>query len=78
MLFFVSFAEAREFFKYVMCERAKDVAHMVRKYSAITQLLIKVEGQVTNTNSGKSPKLTSYYEYWENRVYQALTQLIVK
>ncbi|XP_062480123.1 dynein axonemal heavy chain 10 isoform X3 [Pezoporus occidentalis] len=70
--------EAREFFEYVMCERAKDVAHMVRKYSAIPQLLIKVEGRVTNTNSGKSPKLTSYYAYWENRIYQALTQLIVK
>ncbi|NWS40185.1 DYH10 protein, partial [Probosciger aterrimus] len=70
--------EAREFFEYVMCERTKDVAHMVRKYSAIPQLLIKVEGRVTNTNSGKSPKLTSYYAYWENRIYQALTQLIVK
>ncbi|NXJ48088.1 DYH10 protein, partial [Spizaetus tyrannus] len=70
--------EAKEFFEYVKCERAKDVAHMVRKYSAIPQLLIKVEGRVANTNSGKSPKLTSYYAYWENRIYQVLTQLIVK
>ncbi|XP_030358369.1 dynein heavy chain 10, axonemal isoform X4 [Strigops habroptila] len=70
--------EAREFFEYVTCERAKDVAHMVRKYSTISQLLIKVEGRVTNTSSGKSPKLTSYYAYWENRIYQVLTQLIVK
>uniref|UniRef100_A0A8B9GGE7 Dynein heavy chain tail domain-containing protein n=1 Tax=Amazona collaria TaxID=241587 RepID=A0A8B9GGE7_9PSIT len=69
---------AREFFESIMCERAKDVAHMVRKYSAIPQLLIKVEGRVTNTNSGKSPKLTSYYAYWENRIYQALAQLIMK
>ncbi|NWZ50810.1 DYH10 protein, partial [Haliaeetus albicilla] len=70
--------EAKEFFEYVKCERAKDVAHMVRKYSAIPQLLIKVEGRVANTNTGKSPKLTSYYAYWENRIYQVLTQLIVK
>ncbi|NWH44183.1 DYH10 protein, partial [Fregata magnificens] len=70
--------KAKEFFEYVKCERAKDVAHMVRKYTAITQLLIKVEGRVANTNSGKSPKLTSYYAYWENRIYQVLTQLIVK
>ncbi|KAK4813186.1 hypothetical protein QYF61_014017 [Mycteria americana] len=69
---------AKEFFEYVKCERAKDVAHMVRKYTAIPQLLIKVEGRVVNTNSGKSPKLTSYYAYWENRIYQVLTQLIVK
>ncbi|NWQ92969.1 DYH10 protein, partial [Burhinus bistriatus] len=70
--------KAKEFFEYVKCERAKDVTHMVRKYSAIPQLLMKVEGRVANTNSGKSPKLTSYYAYWENRIYQVLTQLIVK
>ncbi|XP_040439457.1 dynein heavy chain 10, axonemal [Falco naumanni] len=70
--------EAKIFFEYVKCERAKDVAHMVRKYSAIPQLLIKVEGRVASTNSGKSPKLTSYYAYWEQRIYQVLTQLIVK
>ncbi|NXT76855.1 DYH10 protein, partial [Zapornia atra] len=70
--------KAKEFFEYVKCERAKDVASMVRKYTAIPQLLMKVEGQVANTTSGKSPKLTSYYAYWENRIYQVLTQLIVK
>ncbi|NXJ81835.1 DYH10 protein, partial [Trogon melanurus] len=70
--------KAKEFFEYIKCERAKDVAHMIRKYSAIPQLLIKVEGRVANTNTGKSPKLTSYYAYWENRIYHVLTQLIVK
>ncbi|NXT57793.1 DYH10 protein, partial [Pluvianellus socialis] len=70
--------KAKEFFEYLKCERAKDVTHMVRKYSAIPQLLMKVEGRVANTNSGKSPKLTSYYAHWENRIYQVLTQLIVK
>ncbi|NXL55646.1 DYH10 protein, partial [Chordeiles acutipennis] len=70
--------KAKEFFEYVKCERAKDVAHIVRKYTAIPQLLIKLEGRVANTNSGKSLKLTSYYAYWENRIYQVLTQLVVK
>ncbi|NWU65689.1 DYH10 protein, partial [Pterocles burchelli] len=70
--------KVKEFFEYVKCERAKDVAHMVKKYTAIPQLLRKVEGQVAATNSGKSPKLTSYYAYWESRIYQVLTQLIVK
>ncbi|NXX86539.1 DYH10 protein, partial [Urocolius indicus] len=69
---------AEEFFEYVKCERAKDVARMVRKYSAIPQFLIKVERCVAKTKSGKSPKLASYYAYWENRIYQVLTQLIVK
>ncbi|NXY61839.1 DYH10 protein, partial [Callaeas wilsoni] len=69
---------AKEFFDYVKREQAIDVEHMVKKYSAIPQLLIEVEGRVANTNSGKSPKLASYYAYWENRIYQVLTQLIVK
>ncbi|NWX71082.1 DYH10 protein, partial [Alca torda] len=70
--------KVKEFFEHVKCERAKDVTRMVRNYSTIPQLLMKVEGRVANTNSGKSPKLTSYYAYWENRIYQVLTQLIVK
>ncbi|NXN18460.1 DYH10 protein, partial [Indicator maculatus] len=70
--------KVKEFFEYVKCERAKDVAQMVRNYSAISQLLIKAERRVANTNSGKSPKLASYYAYWEKRIYQVLTELIVK
>ncbi|XP_041266334.1 dynein heavy chain 10, axonemal [Onychostruthus taczanowskii] len=70
--------EAKEFFDYVKCEQAKDVEQLVRKYSAIPQLLIEVERRVAYTDSGKSPKLASYYAYWENRIYQVLTQLIVK
>ncbi|NXV01125.1 DYH10 protein, partial [Cettia cetti] len=69
---------AKEFFDYVKCEQAKEVKQLVRKYSAIPQLLIEVERRVASTNSGKSPKLASYYAYWENRIYQVLTQLIVK
>ncbi|NWR47610.1 DYH10 protein, partial [Regulus satrapa] len=69
---------AKEFFDYVKCEQAKVVEQLVRKYSAIPQLLIEVERRVAKTNSGKSPRLASYYAYWENRIYQVLTQLIVK
>ncbi|NWT59948.1 DYH10 protein, partial [Erythrocercus mccallii] len=69
---------AKEFFDYVKCEQAKEVKQLVRKYSAIPQLLIEVERRVASTNTGKSPKLASYYAYWENRIYQVLTRLIVK
>ncbi|NXF83053.1 DYH10 protein, partial [Sclerurus mexicanus] len=70
--------EPKAFFDYVKCERAKDVAPLVRNYSAIPPLLMEVEGRVANTNTGKSPKLASYYAYWEKRIYQVLIQLIVK
>uniref|UniRef100_A0A8C6ZHZ5 Dynein axonemal heavy chain 10 n=1 Tax=Nothoprocta perdicaria TaxID=30464 RepID=A0A8C6ZHZ5_NOTPE len=70
--------KVKEFFEHIKCERVKDVEHMVRRYVSIGPLLTKVEGLVANTNSGKSPKLFSYYAYWENRIYQVLTQLILK
>ncbi|XP_065594770.1 dynein axonemal heavy chain 10 [Cyrtonyx montezumae] len=68
---------AKEFFDYINCERAKDVEHMVRKYTAIPQLLTQVRGLV-DVNRGDSSKLASYYAYWENKIYQMLIQLILK
>ncbi|XP_006149290.1 dynein heavy chain 10, axonemal [Tupaia chinensis] len=68
----------KEFFEHIERERAKDVDHMVRWYLAIGPLLTKVEGLVIHTNTGRAPKLASYYEYWENRIYEVLTKLILK
>ncbi|XP_055003053.1 dynein axonemal heavy chain 10 [Sorex araneus] len=68
----------KEFFEHIERERTKDVDHMVRWYLTIAPLLTKVEGLVVHTNTGKAPKLASYYQYWENRIYEALTRLILK
>ncbi|XP_004753142.1 dynein axonemal heavy chain 10 isoform X1 [Mustela putorius furo] len=68
----------KEFFEHIERERAKDVDHMVRWYLAIGPLLTKVEGLVIHTNTGKAPKLGSYYEYWERKIYEVLTKLILK
>ncbi|XP_072207474.1 dynein axonemal heavy chain 10 [Excalfactoria chinensis] len=67
----------KEFFEYIKCERTKDIDHMVRKYTAISQLLTELEG-IVNMKSGRSSKLASYYAYWENRIYHMLIQLILK
>uniref|UniRef100_A0A8C0ZLW2 AAA+ ATPase domain-containing protein n=1 Tax=Castor canadensis TaxID=51338 RepID=A0A8C0ZLW2_CASCN len=68
----------KEFFEHIERERAKDVDLMVRWYMAIGPLLTKVEGLVIHTNTGKAPKLASYYEYWEGKIYDVLTKLILK
>ncbi|KAM8812104.1 dynein axonemal heavy chain 10 [Rhynchonycteris naso] len=68
----------KEFFEHIDRERAKNIDHMVRWYLAIGPLLTKVEGLVVHTNTGKAPKLASYYEYWENRIYEVLTKLILR
>lgn len=46
-----------------------------RKYHAIGPLLIKVEGLVVQTNTGKSRQLAHYYEYWERKVFDALVKV---
>ncbi|XP_021567645.1 dynein heavy chain 10, axonemal [Carlito syrichta] len=68
----------KEFFEYIERERTRDVDHMVRWYLAIGPLLTKVEGLVVHTNTGRAPKLASYYKFWENRIYEVLTKLILK
>ncbi|XP_069922194.1 dynein axonemal heavy chain 10 isoform X1 [Oryctolagus cuniculus] len=68
----------KEFFEHIERERAKDVEHMVRWYLAIGPLLTKVEGLVVHTNTGKAPKLAAYYEYWESKIYEALTKLVLR
>ncbi|XP_070926944.1 dynein axonemal heavy chain 10 isoform X5 [Macaca nemestrina] len=68
----------KEFFEHIERERARDVDHMVRWYLAIGPLLTKVEGLVVHTNTGKAPRLASYYEYWEKKIYEVLTKLILK
>ncbi|XP_006894689.1 PREDICTED: dynein heavy chain 10, axonemal [Elephantulus edwardii] len=68
----------KEFFEHIEQERAKDLDHMARWYLAIGPLLTKVEGLVVHTNTGKAPTLASYYEFWENRIYEVLTKLILK
>ncbi|XP_075390744.1 dynein axonemal heavy chain 10 [Tenrec ecaudatus] len=68
----------KEFFEHIERERTKDLDHMVRWYLAIGPLLTKAEGLVIHTNTGKSPKLASYYKYWEGKIYDVLTKLVIK
>ncbi|XP_070572584.1 dynein axonemal heavy chain 10-like isoform X2 [Ptychodera flava] len=67
---------AKEYFEHIEKERAHTFETLARKYRAIGPLLTKMEGLVVHTNTGRSPRLASYYSYWERRVYDSLTKLI--
>ena len=67
---------AKEFFEHIEKERAKDFEVLAQRYRAIGPLLTKMEGLVVLTNTGKSPKMKSYYSYWEARVFKTLTRLV--
>ncbi|KAG2470484.1 DYH10 protein, partial [Polypterus senegalus] len=68
----------KEFYEHIERQRAKDVIFLCRKYNAIGPLLTKVESLVVHTSTGKAPNMAHYYAYWERRVYNALTTMVLK
>ena len=38
---------------------------------------MSIEGVVANTNTRSSPALAKYYEYWEKKMYNAITKMII-
>ncbi|KAJ9456696.1 Dynein-1-alpha heavy chain [Diplonema papillatum] len=57
--------------------RNKQVQRLTKQYARISPLLRKIEGIVTNTNTGKSPALRSYYLHWEKKIYHALRRMVM-
>ena len=54
-------------------KRSADYDVLALRYKAIGPLLIKMEGLVTHSNSGKNPKLQQYYAHWERKIYHSIT-----
>lgn len=65
----------QDFFEFLEHERSRDFELLARKYRAIGPLLTKMEGLVVHTNTGKSPKLSQYYSYWEKFMYESLLKV---
>jgi len=43
------------------------------RYRAIVPLLKKIEDAVLGTNTGAAPSLATYYAYWEQKIFKAIT-----
>ena len=65
----------QEYLEFLEKIRHHEIESLARKYRAIGPLLTKMEGLVAHTNTGKSPKLSQYYIYWENRIFQSLLKV---
>ncbi|KAG8146106.1 hypothetical protein E2320_012501 [Naja naja] len=48
----------KDYFEFIKRERARDMEHLVRKYTSVGPLLTKMEGLVVNTNTGKASRLS--------------------
>lgn len=68
----------KEFCELMEKQRAKDVHLLTRKYSAIQPLLTKIECLTMQTSSSKAKPMAQYYAYWERRVFDSLTKMVLK
>jgi dynein heavy chain len=69
--------EVSELYERLESARVLRLEVLVRKYRSIEPLLIKIEEILAFSNTGKSPVLRNYYNYWEKKVFNAVTQMIL-
>ena len=65
----------QEYLDFLRSRRRHEMESLARKYRAIGPLLTKMEGLVAHTNTGRSPALQEYYQYWEKRVFDSLLKV---
>lgn len=81
----VQLPQIQEFSNYFEEHLQRVTAEMADKYKIISEQLLDngifinlVEQNIFNTNTRASPKMKEYYYFWERRVYNALTKMILR
>jgi dynein heavy chain len=69
--------EVSEFYEKMERNRLSRMEELARRYKEIGPLLNKIEEIVAGTSTGSAPVLHSYYKYWEKRLYNAITHMVV-
>ena len=67
-----------EFYDQIEAKRMSILEVLVQKYHSIKPLLLKVEMIVADSDKGQALQLASYYRYWEKRVFNAVTTMVVQ
>ncbi|KAF7265371.1 hypothetical protein GWI33_021219 [Rhynchophorus ferrugineus] len=68
----------KEFFGAMNAKRTENVVAMLRIYQSIGPILVKLEMLVLNTNTGSSPHMSHYYEFWEGEIYKAFITMTIR
>ncbi|XP_066140827.1 dynein axonemal heavy chain 10 [Euwallacea fornicatus] len=64
-----------DFFNAMYEDRTEKVGHLLNTYESFGSILIKLEYLVLSTNTGNSPDMCTYYNFWESEVYKALISM---
>lgn len=67
-----------EFYDIFERNRNERINNLQVRYEQISGQLIKIEELVMNTNSGACPIMCPYYLYWEKRLLNAITAMVVR
>jgi dynein heavy chain len=67
-----------EFYEYFEKHRVAQVEDLVKKYDSIGPFLVKIEETTAGTKTGSAPSMVEYYQYWERRIFNAITTMLLK
>ncbi|CAD7947894.1 unnamed protein product [Amoebophrya sp. A25] len=67
-----------EFYEYFERFREEQIAELVKKYESISPFLIKIEETTAGTKTGSSPSMADYYSYWEKRIFNGITTMLIR
>eukprot|EP00920_Eleutheroschizon_duboscqi_P000635 GHVT01001786.1.p1 GENE.GHVT01001786.1~~GHVT01001786.1.p1 ORF type:complete len:2279 (-),score=271.40 GHVT01001786.1:1123-7959(-) len=70
--------DIQQFCEFFERHRVLVLEELGKQLSSLTPLVIKIEEITAGTKTGGSPKLAEYYDYWERRMYNAITVMLVR
>ncbi|XP_059059014.1 dynein axonemal heavy chain 10 [Achroia grisella] len=68
----------KTYFVEVENERLERVATLSRIYERIGPILMKLEYLILGSSTGQSHVMTSYYTYWEKKIFKCLVRLTIE
>jgi dynein heavy chain len=67
-----------EFYEYFERHRAAEVEELAKEYESIAGLLLGIEGNTVQTKTGMAPSMVEYYLFWERRIFNAITTMLLR
>uniref|UniRef100_A0A0G4IFQ9 AAA+ ATPase domain-containing protein n=1 Tax=Chromera velia CCMP2878 TaxID=1169474 RepID=A0A0G4IFQ9_9ALVE len=70
--------DTHEFYEFFERHRAVHTDELKKAYEGLTNFLMKIEENTAGTKTGAAPSMFEYYRYWERRIFNALTTMLVR
>ncbi|CAJ1332260.1 unnamed protein product [Effrenium voratum] len=67
-----------EFGEFFERHRLSQLEDLVKKYDSIGPFLVKIEETTAGTKTGMAPSMAEYYHYWERRIFNAITTMLLR